>query len=143
MSKLVTSTAELAGSDSRWCKWTAARHRVIKLEELVRFYTALGRLGLTPCQEQKIASKITLRHLSGPSAVNEISEELEEENVGEKCWRKAGDVELVNKATIRSLRSGLKKARKEAAMCRGNFLGNVSGCVMGSLEKERPHSRKE
>ena len=136
MSKLFTSTAEAAGSDSRWCKWTAARHKVIKLEELVKFYTSLRRLGLAPCQEQKIASKITLRHLSGPSAVNEISEKLEEENVSEKCWRKAGDIALVNKATIRSLRGGLKKARKEAAICRGNFLGNVSGCVMGSLDRK-------
>ena len=47
----------LAGSDVRWSKWTAARLKVVKLEELVKFYTVLRRLGLAPCQEEKIASK--------------------------------------------------------------------------------------
>ena len=83
MSSLSTHTAERAGSDPRWCKWTTARLKVVKLEELVKFYSSLRKSGLAPCQEQKIASRISMRHLAGPSAVIEISEKLKEKKVSD------------------------------------------------------------
>ena len=52
MSSLSSYTAERAGSDLRLCNWTAARQKVIKLEELVKFYTSLRKAGLAPVKNR-------------------------------------------------------------------------------------------
>ena len=108
MSKILSSsTATEAGSDQRWSKWTLTRQKVVRLEELVKFYKSLRRLGLAPWQEQKIASKLTMRHLSGLSATYEISQRLNESDIKDICWRKAGDRESVTRAAFKSLIRGL------------------------------------
>ena len=85
-----------------------------------------------------------MRHLSGPSAANEVSEKLRKGNENEKCWRRAGDAMSVCQATVRSLRSGLKKARQEVAQCRRSYLGNVSSGAMASLDRKiQAYSSKE
>ena len=71
------STASEAGMDDRWSNWTSARDRTIRLEELAKHYESLGKLGLAPSQEQRIASRLTQRHLSGPSAAIEVNRRLE------------------------------------------------------------------
>ena len=70
-----------------------------------------------------------------------MSERLRKGNENEKCWRRAGDAMSVCRATVRSLRSGLKKARQEAARCRGSYIGNVSESVIN--RRIQAYSSKE
>ena len=64
-----------------------------------------------------------------------MSERLGKANENEKCCRRAGDAMSVCKATVRSLRSGLRKARQEVAQCRKSYLGNISGGAMAFLDR--------
>ena len=102
--------------DVRWSKWTAARERTVRLEALAKHYSSLWKLGLAPCQEEKVASQLTRRHLSGPSAIIEIKKRLENEKIEEICWLESGDLRLVSKATSMRIRRSLKESRRDVAM---------------------------
>ena len=111
----------------RWSNWTAARDRTVRLEELAKHYDSLGKLNLAPSQEQKIASRLTKRHLSGPSAAIEVNKRLEKAMNDEICWLESGDVMKVNRTTLMRIPRGIKESKQNAAYWRSKYLANKSG----------------
>ena len=107
--------------DGRWSKWTTAMERTVRLEALAKHYTSLWKLGLAPCQEVNIASQITRRHLSGPSAVVEVNKRLEKVKLEETCWLESGDMRLVSRATCMKIRRSLKESRQNVAYSRSKY----------------------
>ena len=113
--------------DDRWSNWTSARDRTIRLEELAKHYESLGKLGLAPSQEQRIASRLTQRHLSGPSAAIEVNRRLEKAGSEEICWLESGDVKKVGRATLMRIRRGLRESRQDTAYWRAKYLSSKNG----------------
>ena len=110
------ATAAGAGRE-RWLEeWTSARGKAVRLEALVHHYKSLGEAGCSSPQDMKIASDRTRRHLSGPSGSAEIRNLNGEELEVNKCWIDPLEVKIVNQATLRSLRGGLKQARLDVAI---------------------------
>ena len=111
----------------RWSNWTVARDRTVRLEELAKHYSTLGKLDLTPSQEQKIASRLTQRHLSRPLAVIEVNRRLEKAGSDEICWLESGDMKKVGRATLMRIRRDLKESRQDTAYWRAKYLSSKSG----------------
>ena len=137
-------TAVLAGGDKRIKQWSRVRESVIKLEVLVRLYKSLWDLGFGSTLDERLASDRTRRHLTGPSAKYEVERRLKEvSELKEVCWRNPQDVRKVIDSNLKSLKSGLRKAREEVVKLESFWAKSLNNeLVIRIKEAAKPNLEK-
>ena len=121
-------TAAIAGREKCVAEWRTARDLTGRIEILLTHLKNLGAARCASSLDERLASLRTKRHLSGPSAKNEVTMKLESGlDIEGMCWRNASDVRDANNASMRNLRKGLSVARTKVMQKREKVLAGLPG----------------
>ena len=128
-------TAAVAGREKCVAEWRTARDLTGRIEILLTHLKNLGAENSASSLDERLASMRTKRHLSGPSAKDEVAMKLDIGVRSDKvCWRNVSDVKDANTASMRNLRKGLSVARKKLMQKREQALASLSSKEAGILK---------